>query len=159
MKIIKEYPNYRVDESGNVFSIKSKKMLKHHTRRDGYKYVALYHNGKGFKNAIHRLVASAYCLRIDYNRNTVNHIDGNKNNNHYSNLEWCSLKENIRHAWKTGLYHTGENHHSAKIKNLDIEKIKQLYREGIKQQEIANRYGIGQDHVSRIINNKRRNRG
>jgi len=53
---------------------------------------------------VHRLVAEAFLQKPDnINLYEVNHIDGNKSNNHVSNLEWVSRQENIDHAWETNL--------------------------------------------------------
>lgn len=52
--------------------------------------------------AIHRAVAITF-LNNDLNKREVNHIDGNKHNNHVSNLEWVTTSENRLHAFKTGL--------------------------------------------------------
>ena len=50
----------------------------------------------------HRLVAKHFVPNPNHYPE-VNHIDGNKHNNHYSNLEWCTRKQNCEHASRTGL--------------------------------------------------------
>ena len=59
-------------------------------------------------NNVARLVASAFLSKENYDKSiwnelTINHIDGNKQNNRIENLEWCTIKENVRHAYRTGL--------------------------------------------------------
>ena len=70
----------------------------------GNQYLAVVLTIKSNKKTIkiHRLVALAFIENIE-NKPTVNHIDGNKLNNHKENLEWNTSKENIRHAWDNGL--------------------------------------------------------
>jgi hypothetical protein len=63
-----------------------------------------------FKNVLyltHRLVAEAF-VEGDHSLE-VNHIDGNKLNCHYTNLEWVSSSQNIKHAWDNGLRCVSEN--------------------------------------------------
>ncbi len=53
---------------------------------------------------IHRLIADTFIDNDDPdNKKMVNHKDGNKLNNHVSNLEWTTAGENNLHAIKTGL--------------------------------------------------------
>lgn len=58
--------------------------------------------GKQEMYSIHRLVAETFVPNPD-KKPQVNHKDGNKLNNHVSNLEWTTSKENLQHAWKNGL--------------------------------------------------------
>lgn len=52
---------------------------------------------------VHRLVARVFHERTEYCGTEVNHIDGNKLNNHYTNLEWVTRKQNVQHAIANGL--------------------------------------------------------
>lgn len=54
--------------------------------------------------SIHRLVALHFIDKV-VNKDVINHKDGDKHNNHYTNLEWCTNKENSHHAFRTGLMH------------------------------------------------------
>ena len=83
---------------------------------DGYLRVSL-HYGKRLKGfLVHRLVAEAFIDNTD-NKPFVNHKDGNKKNNSAGNLEWCTAKENTRHANKNNLinHRTEKNIAQAKI--------------------------------------------
>jgi hypothetical protein len=65
----------------------------------GYSRLSLSKDGKVKAHKIHRLVAESFLV----GEGQINHIDGNKQNNHVSNLEFCTQQENNIHAQKTGL--------------------------------------------------------
>lgn len=67
-----------------------------------YLRVQLSKKGKVVSIRIHRLVAQAF-IPNPKNKPQVNHIDGNKLNNCVDNLEWVTIRENIQHAYDTGL--------------------------------------------------------
>lgn len=91
-------PEYHVDEYGNVYGKKGN-ILKPSTNPSGYKMVNFIIDGKRKGFSVHTLVARAFCDGYK-NGLVVNHIDGNKLNNYYKNLEWVTCKENSIHATK-----------------------------------------------------------
>ena len=94
---IAEYPNYSINEFGEVKSIYVSKKLKPRTAGRGY-YCYQLRNENGVKNEyIHRLVAKTFIPNPE-NLPQVDHIDGDKSNNHVSNLRWVSGYDNI-HAY------------------------------------------------------------
>lgn len=98
----KEFYNYYVYEDGRVYSLYCNRFLKGQITKLGYKICVLYVEGEPKPILAHRLVATLWLDNSD-NFGVVNHIDGNKLNNHYSNLEWCTLAHNNKHARDTGL--------------------------------------------------------
>ncbi|MBJ8023716.1 NUMOD4 domain-containing protein [Bacillus cereus] len=94
------------------------------TSRNGYKKVSLTRNVKDKKQIqLHRLVALAFIPNPE-SKPFVNHIDGDKTNNHVSNLEWVTEKENAEHASEIGLLPTPWN----KGLSYSREEILNAYR-------------------------------
>lgn len=98
------YGGYYISSHGRVYSTKRNIFLKQIFNRRGYLQVNLCTKGKLKVPLVHRLVAQAFIHQPSKEQNTVNHIDGDKANNHIDNLEWVTLQENIDHAFKSGLH-------------------------------------------------------
>lgn len=100
-------PNfYTINSIGDVFNIKTGRMIKGYTDGKGYNRIALQSikpDGKRIDVGIHRLVCWEFNGPYNDKSNQVNHIDGCKYNNIPENLEWCTNGENVKHAIHTGL--------------------------------------------------------
>jgi hypothetical protein len=101
-KPIDGYSNYVINQKGEVMNVHTNRILKQYETDRGYLTVNLSENGKYKTLRVHRLVAELFRFNPD-NKPEVNHIDGNKQNNHHSNLEWVTRRENRQHAWDMGL--------------------------------------------------------
>lgn len=98
----KEFPDYEVSSNGRVRNIKTGRIMKTNISDKGYERVSLRKDNKPYTKPVHRLVGDAF-FDGDHDGLDINHIDGNKTNNFVGNLEWCTRKENIQHAYATGL--------------------------------------------------------
>lgn len=92
-----EYPGYVVYFDGRVYSKKRNKFLIVSKNNNTYYTVRLY-LGKPTHEYIHRLVGLAF-VPNPLNLPEINHKDGNKANNHYTNIEWVTEAQNIQHYW------------------------------------------------------------
>ena len=92
--------NYEVYENGKIYSKVYKRFL-NPTNRNGYLSI-MFHPEKKSK-FVHQIVAQAFIDNPE-NKQYVNHKDKNKQNNHVSNLEWCTQQENMEHAHKKTVY-------------------------------------------------------
>ena len=111
----------------------------------------------GEKWLVHRLVAYLWCDNPN-GYDTVDHLDGNKNNNSAENLEWVTREENIRRGFNNGLMRKGNLHadylnwkYSSKITPDIKHRIKEEYKDGKKQIDLAIKYMLGQSQISAII--------
>ena len=78
--------------------------------------------------AIHRLVAKAFIPNPD-NLPQINHIDGDKNNNKVSNLEWCNNGYNQSHAWKNNLKDVTKMSEHSSLRKLTVEQVRFIKEE------------------------------
>nr|WP_302598403.1 NUMOD4 domain-containing protein [uncultured Cellulosilyticum sp.] len=98
-KAVEGFENYLVSNYGRILNLDTGRILKPRSN-NGYQAVMLCKNGEEKQVFVHRLVAQAFIPNIE-NKPQVNHIDENKANNHLSNLEWVTAKENINHGTRT----------------------------------------------------------
>lgn len=78
------------------------KLLAKVINKKGYVEYQITYNSKHYSRLAHRLVAEAFIPKIE-GKPMVNHINGIKTDNRVENLEWCSNRENIIHAYRNGL--------------------------------------------------------
>lgn len=88
---------YQISNYGRLKSLKSDMIMKPMVGTNGYLSACLWKNGKQRKLSIHRLVAKGF-VPNPHNYKEVNHIDEDKTNNRYDNLEWCTHKYNMNYG-------------------------------------------------------------
>lgn len=97
---------YEVYEDGTVRSLITMDILKAAKSKTGYYNVCLTADDSTKRTVqVHRLVAMAYLPAVE-GKDQVNHKNGDKLDNRAENLEWCTPRENLVHAYTTGLNDT-----------------------------------------------------
>lgn len=147
--IVTGFENYKIFDSGKVFSIKHNRFL-NPVLRKGYERVRLYKKTGEWKTfSVHQLVGiyfvNGHCPGL-----MINHKDGNKRNNHFTNLEWVNNSQNVRHAIDTGLKKTteyqrqcarevlrGNTHSAKKVINTENSKVYNTVKDAAKDLGVA----------------------
>lgn len=155
-KKIKDWPFYEISDHGNVRSWKPHpKSTK--TRREtpiarkpvlikrGYFLLMLkeYKSGQRIRQKalyVHRLVATAF-VKGDTTLQAA-HLDGSRTNNHFSNLKWCTSRENASHKILHGTNLSGEAHPSTKLPDLAVKAILNMKKMGFEGVDIADIFEI-----------------
>ena len=135
--------------NGVIYTVKSN-ILNPIIDSRGYLAVCLRKNEKASTVRVHRVIALTF-LENPENKSDVNHKNTNKLDNRAVNLEWATRLENNHHAQDSNLI-------PYKIQKNQIPVIKTLYSSGQTHKQIAQKYGVNQSTITRIINGKRRKR-
>ncbi len=158
-KDIKDYEGlYQVSNLGNVKSLaKTRKGTKNKEdmilklcNKDGYKVVNLWKNKKKKTIKVHRLVAEAF-IPNNQNKPYINHINAIRSDNTTDNLEWCTQKENIKHAYNIGMMRT------KKIKQFD--KQNNYIKTWKSIREAGETLGISESHIINCYKGQRKSAG
>lgn len=167
-----ENPIYEISSDGRVFSHNYKnsgrrKELRQRLDRYGYPIVFMSSNGRKYKRTVHRLVAFAFLGNPIAERTHVNHKNGVRHDNDFTNLEWVTHQENVQHSWKVnGRKHsesrvkahialfTGESNPVAKLTTEQVLEIKDKRRNGATLKELSAEYGVATGQISSIARGK-----
>lgn len=140
---------YQVSNLGRVKRVTTGRILKGCKDIGGYLVVNLSKNGKVKTHKIHRLVAQVFIPKPE-NKPDVNHIDENKTNNLYSNLEWVTAKENNNHGTRT-------ERTSHKIKATDIANGE--YNIYCSIRDCSRKLGLSQGNICQCLKGGRKQTG
>jgi hypothetical protein len=163
---------YQISNHGRVKSLKRKGRSRDTILKGAIKKLACgkrtyryFHLSNGDESNViyaHRLVGLHFVAN-PHGYKYINHKDCDMLNNYYKNLEWCTQKHNIRHAFKNGLMQYDliteeekqrrlENRKFTKVTYDEFVEIKEKYKTGdYTQYDLADEYNKDQSTISRLL--------
>lgn len=158
-KRIPGFPRYAINHCGRIRSYARKTMhylAISYYKESGYAFANIG-NANGFRKCkIHRLVWLTFRGKIPKPLQ-INHIDGDKTNNHLSNLELVTASENVRHSYRTGASKPryGEDNSSARFTLANITSMRKRHANGERVSAIALDYDTEPSVISKIVRRER----
>lgn len=136
---------------GTLIQYRKGKIIKPNSVR-GYYMVSLSKEDQRIYRSVHRWVAKTF-IPNPQNKTCVNHKDFNKINNHVSNLEWVTHKENTNHTKDAGRLNIrkGEAVYNSKLTEA---KVRCIRKKQMSQKEYAEKYGVSFQMISKIQTGK-----
>lgn len=166
MKEIPGFANYFATADGRIVSTKNKhgkpmRELVAHEANNGYLRVLLRRDGKNYNFCVHKLIMLAF-YGYGAPGMEIGHLDGNRHNNNLENLKYVTKKENASHRFGHGTLPLGSKNPNAKLTKEQVESIRQEYRIdptrkysrgfGSNRYELAKKYKVGPNQITKIIN-------
>ena len=153
------YNKFEVSNDGQLRNVNTGTVYKQHLNKEGYNQVCVSLGSRNKKKVfkIHKAVAETFISNPD-KKETVNHIDGNKQNNSMDNLEWATYSENVQHAFDTGLAQAtrGVNSTSSKLTREDVIYIRTHYIPNsltYGTRALGRKFNVNHETIRDVINN------
>jgi hypothetical protein len=142
---------YKLSNFGRIYSVRNKLIMTLELLVNGYYRVCFNSSGKRDRFRVHILVATHF-IDNPNGKTQVNHKDGNKKNNHYKNLEWCTPSENLQHAFSLGLKDTkGEKHPLSALTEREVKEIRLKKENGASNFDLAKEYETTTYNIYNIV--------
>ncbi len=148
-KKVEGWPSYEVSDTGLVRNTRT-----HHIKggwgQKGYNRVGFDDGAKKRNMRVHRLVAEAFLGPPPTPQHQVDHLDGNRQNNAVSNLEWVTCKENIVRGFARG----GGSYGATTLTAERVQAIRAAVAAGERLKTVAEKEGLSSSTVWRIAHRK-----
>lgn len=147
----KSYMKQTANMHGPMSFMTKAKPMKQLKNEDGYFVLDLRKNKKRATGIVHRLVAEAF-LENPHDLPIVNHIDCNRSNNRWDNLEWCTHQYNVQYGYDTGSNSNAGDLHPCKIlSEALVKEMKVKYRAGVTRNELVAEYGFKYSTIDKAV--------
>jgi hypothetical protein len=164
LTVYNKHPVYGLEINQDGTSILyGSKIKKQHINAQGYYIIYLTYRGKPMTLKVHRLVAECWLeppckvllektSREHWKKPLVKHLDNNKLNNHYKNLEWCDLKSNTQQAWSDDLIPSlkGESNGRAILTDNIVHEVCKYFQEGGQPLSSTRIFNISMQQATKI---------
>lgn len=162
-KVIEEFPKYEINCEGFIRNITTKKAKYVCINKQGYYQVQFKKHGHIYGRKVHRYVAEYFLdppseeLKKECKENypyvvCVNHIDHDKLNNHYENLEWCTQGYNAKESWRVGntpALKGSLNGRSVLTEDI-VHELCKAFEEGMMPKQAVKCFGVSRQQASKI---------
>lgn len=158
-----EYPEILVSNYGNIKTSSTGKPRYTNINKQGYPVIQIKRNGKVKSLKIHRLVAELFlppppkemvdkCKREHWKVVLVKHLDNDKTNNFYENLEWSDLRGNTKQAWDDGLIEglQGSKNGRSVLTEDRVHELCRFFELGNGPKAAVEKFGCSRQQASKI---------
>ncbi len=140
---------------GNFYLLRKERIMKPGKSPNGYRIVTFHTDGKPKHFTVHRVVAMCF-LPNPNNLESINHKNGNKEDNSAHNLEWCTHQENVLHAYNSGIRVSvkGSKVNGAKLDEAQVRTIKSINISEVSNSAIGRYFNVSAGAISAIRTGK-----
>jgi len=149
--VVAGFSRYAVTEDGQIINRKTRRVLRHRVKNNGYRHVFITDDtGKRWNQHVHRIVLAAFTPNPE-GYSECHHIDSDKSNNHLLNLQWVTHSQNQLH-WRDFISSRPDSPY--RLTMADATVIRERYAASGTQAELAEEYGVCRQTVTKIVRNR-----
>lgn len=138
----KSYLKHTCNMHGPMSFMTQAKDMAQTVNASGYLTIDLRKDKTRAAGIVHRLVAKAFIANPE-DLPIVNHMDSDRRNNHFSNLEWCTQQHNVQHSYDSGSNSNAADLHPRRVlSSAIVAEMKALFRNGTSRNALVELYGF-----------------
>lgn len=156
VRVVPDFPGLVIASDGRIQG-PSGKWLKTRSDKDGYQYFSGPRKSTSHRQEtlfVHVVVCTAFHGPRPSPEYQAAHNNGVNRDNHPGNLRWATVRENHADKVLHGTALLGSRNHKSKLTGDDVQEIRRLRSSGVARREVADRYGVAESTVTRIVQGK-----